>query len=168
MQASLWEQDLAKELLQVFQDRILQCSTYLGQNFVEVRPDTAFEILLYLKEKAEFDAIVDITVVDYPKREARFDLIYIVYSHPRNERLRVKTMIADGARPKSAVPVWSGANWMEREIFDLFGIRFEGHPDLRRILLPDEWNGHPLRKDVSILAMDQDWVQQHVGIESGQ
>jgi NADH-quinone oxidoreductase subunit C len=77
-------------------------------------------------------------------------------------------MIPDNFEPESAVSVWAGANWMEREIFDLFGIRFHGHPDLRRILLPDEWNGHPLRRDVSILAMDEDWVREHVGIESGQ
>jgi NADH-quinone oxidoreductase subunit C len=168
MQASPWESDLARELVQVFQDRILSCSTYLGQNFVEVRPQAALEILSYLKETTGFDAIVDITAVDYPKREPRFDLVYILYSYPRNERLRVKIAIPDGAEPDSAVPVWAGANWMEREIFDLFGIRFHGHPDLRRILLPDEWTGHPLRKDVSILAMDHDWVREHVGIESGQ
>jgi NADH-quinone oxidoreductase subunit C len=168
MQASPWEHDLARELLQVFQDRILNCSTYLGQNFVEVRPDAALAIFTYLKDTAGFDGIVDITAVDYPKRESRFDLIYILYSYSRNERLRVKMAVHDGTEPDSAVPVWGGANWMEREIFDLFGIRFHGHPDLRRILLPDEWNGHPLRKDVSILAMDHDWVREHVGIESGQ
>jgi NADH-quinone oxidoreductase subunit C len=168
MQASPWEQDLALELLQVFQERILNCSTYLGQNFVEVRPDAALEILSYLKGKFGFEAIVDITAVDYPKREARFDLIYILYSYARNERVRVKIMIPDAFEPESTVQVWAGANWMEREVFDLFGIRFHGHPDLRRILLPDEWNGHPLRKDVSILAMDEDWVREHVGIESGQ
>jgi NADH-quinone oxidoreductase subunit C len=168
MQASPWEQDLALELRQVFQDGILQCSTYLGQNFVELRPEAALPAFLYLKEKTGFDAIVDITAVDYPKREARFDLVYIVYSYPRNERLRLKVRIPDNFEPESAVSVWAGANWMEREIFDLFGIRFHGHPDLRRILLPDEWNGHPLRRDVSILAMDEEWVREHVGIESGQ
>jgi NADH-quinone oxidoreductase subunit C len=168
MQASPWENDLARELSEVFQDRILSCSTYLGQNFVEVRPEGALQLFSYLKDTVGFEAIVDITAVDYPKREARFDLVYILYSYSRNERLRVKTMIPDGAAPDSAVWVWGGANWMEREIFDLFGIRFHGHPDLRRILLPDEWKGHPLRKDVSILAMDQDWVREHIGIENGQ
>jgi NADH-quinone oxidoreductase subunit C len=168
MQAIPWESDLARELRQVFEDQILNCSTYLGQNFVEVRPQAAVQLFTYLKDTMGFDAIVDITAVDYPKRDARFDLVYILYSHGRNERLRVKIMIADGEEPDSAVSVWSGANWMEREVFDLFGIRFHGHPDLRRILLPDEWSGHPLRKDTSILAMDQDWVREHVGIESGQ
>jgi NADH-quinone oxidoreductase subunit C len=168
MQASPWESNLARELTNSFGDGIVACSTYLGQNFVEVRPANVRQVLTYLKEKAEFDTIVDLTAVDYPKRESRFDLIYIVYSHPRNERLRVKTQLADGVAAESAVPVWSGANWMEREIFDLFGIHFAGHPDLRRILLPDEWTGHPLRRDTSILAMDQAWVREHVGIESGQ
>lgn len=168
MLASPWENDLARELVQAFQDHILSCSTYLGQNFVEVRPEAALEVLSYLKHKSGFEAIVDITVVDYPKRQPRFELIYILYSYSRNERLRIKTTVADGLEPESAVRVWQGANWMEREIFDLFGIRFRNHPDLRRILLPDEWTGHPLRKDVSILAMDQEWVQSHLGIESGQ
>ncbi len=168
MQAVPWESSLAQDLTGTFGDHILACSSYLGQNFVEVRPGAVPAVLRYLKEKAGFDAIVDLTAVDYPKREARFDLIYILYSHARNERLRVKTMIPDGYEPESAVPVWGGANWMERELFDLFGIRFAGHPGLRRILLPDEWKGHPLRKDASILGMDQDWVREHVGIESGQ
>jgi NADH-quinone oxidoreductase subunit C len=168
MQAELWEGTLAQELTGHFGDGILACSSYLGQNFVEVRPEVAVEILLYLKEKVGFDSIVDVTAVDYPKRAARFDLIYILFSHSRNERLRIKTMIPDGFEPASATLAFGGANWMEREVFDLFGIRFEGHPDLRRILLPDEWTGHPLRKDTSILAMDQQWVQEHLGIESGQ
>jgi NADH-quinone oxidoreductase subunit C len=168
MQASPWDSDLARELLEHFGDKLVGCSAYLGQNFVEVRPEASAELLCYLKETTGFDAIVDITAVDYPKREARFDLVYIVFSYSRNERLRVKMVIGDGFEPASAVGIWGGANWMEREIFDLFGIRFAGHPDLRRILLPDEWTGHPLRKDTSILAMDHDWVREHVGIESGQ
>ena len=168
MQFEPWQSTLAQDLQAHFGDRILGCSTYLGQNFVESRPDSVAQVLSYLNDSFDFDAIVDITAVDYPKRDARFDLIYILYSYSRNERLRIKTAIPDGYEPTSAVPLWSGANWMEREIFDLFGIPFAGHPDLRRILLPEEWNGHPLRKDTSILAMDQDWVREHVGIESGQ
>jgi NADH-quinone oxidoreductase subunit C len=168
MQSVPWQSIFAQDLSSQFGDRILACSTYLGQNFVEVRPDSVVEVLTYLRDRADFDAIVDITAVDYPKRDPRFDLIYIVYSYPRNERLRVKTAIPDGFEPASVVSVWSGANWMEREIFDLFGVKFAGHPDLRRILLPDEWTGHPLRKDNSIIAMDQNWVREHIGIESGQ
>ncbi len=168
MQSEPWQSTFAQDLTEHFGDRILGCSSYLGQNFVEVRPDAIAQVLLYLRDRADFDTIVDLTAVDYPKRDARFDLVYIVYSFSRNERLRIKTAIPDGYQPASAVPVWSGANWMEREIFDLFGITFAGHPDLRRILLPDEWTGHPLRRDTSILAMDHDWVREHVGIESGQ
>jgi len=164
-----WDTELAQELRRQFGQGIVECSSYLEQNFVVVRPDHTVEVLAWLKTEQDFDTIVDATVVDYPKKEsARFDLIYIVYSHSRNERLRVKTSFDDGYEPGTAVPVYAGANWLEREIFDMFGIRFAGHPDLRRILLPDGWRGHPLRKDSSILAMDQQWVKDNLGIESGQ
>ena len=92
----------------------------------------------------------------------------ILYSFPRNERVRMKAQFADDASVPSVAGLWPSANWLEREAFDMFGIRFEGHPDLKRILLPDGWKGHPLRKDYGILQQDQDWVQINLGIESGQ
>ena len=120
------------------------------------------------KLEADFDYLVDITAVDYPKRAERFDLLYVLYSFPRNERIRVKTMIAEGHCPETAVGVHLAANWLEREVFDMFGIQFEGHPDMRRILLPEEWEGYPLRKDYGILRQDDNWVRANLGIESGQ
>jgi NADH-quinone oxidoreductase subunit C len=92
----------------------------------------------------------------------------MLYSFSRKQRLLVKTQIADGASIASSVSIWPAANWLEREVFDMFGIQFEGHPDLKRILLPDGWKGHPLRKDYGILQQDKEWVQINLGIESGQ
>lgn len=168
MAATLWEGDLAKELKERFADRIVHTSTYLGQNFIVTKPDAAVPVLEYLKLEADFDYLVDITAVDWPKRAERFDLVYVVYSFIRNERVRIKTFIPDGYKPESAVGVHLTANWLEREVFDMFGIEFEGHPDMRRILLPEEWQGHPLRKDYDILQQDQRWVQENLSIESGQ
>jgi NADH-quinone oxidoreductase subunit C len=106
--------------------------------------------------------------VHYPKREKQFDVIWILYSFPRNERIRVKTLIGERESLPSSVPIWATANWLEREVFDMFGIKFDGHPDLKRILLPDGWKGFPLRKDYGILQQDNEWVQINLGIESGQ
>ena len=113
-------------------------------------------------------ALIDITAVDWPKRAERFDIVYILYSYSRNTRVRVKTYIPEGYKPETAVTVHLGANWLEREVFDMFGIEFAGHPDMRRILLPEEWVGYPLRKDMSILQQDDRWVQENLNIESGQ
>ena len=168
MAATAWDSELSRELRERFGDRIVETSTYLGQNFVVVRPDAAIPILEYLKLEAAFDFLVDVTAVDWPKRAERFDLVYIVYSHARNERLRIKTYIPDGFKPQSATSVHRTANWLEREVFDMFGIEFAGHPDMRRILLPDEWQGHPLRKDYSIIQQDERWVRENLNIESGQ
>jgi NADH-quinone oxidoreductase subunit C len=168
MAATPWESDLARELKERFGAQIRETSTYLGQNFILARPEAAIPILEYLKLEADFDYLVDITAVDWPKRPERFDLVYIVYSFPRNERVRIKTQIPDGYTPETAVGVHLTANWLEREVFDMFGIGFAGHPDMRRILMPEDWQGHPLRKDYSILQQDQRWVQESLGIESGQ
>jgi NADH-quinone oxidoreductase subunit C len=142
--------------------------TYLGQNYMVVDRSLIPEILQLLRDDEQFDYCVDITAVHYPKREKQFDVVWILYSFPRNERIRVKTQIVDGETLPSSVPIWATANWLEREVFDMFGIRFEGHPDLKRILLPDGWKGHPLRKDYGILQQDNEWVQINLGVESGQ
>jgi len=168
MASTPWEGELPAQLKDRFGDLITECATYLGQNFLVAKPDAVIPILEFLKLEADFDYLVDITAVDYPKRANRFDLVYILYSFARNERVRVKTMIADGVQPPTAVNVHTGANWLEREVFDMFGIQFAGHPDMRRILLPEEWEGFPLRKEMSIIQQDDRWVRENLGIESGQ
>ena len=114
----------------------------------------AKEVLQILRDEEQFDYCVDITAMHYPQREKQFDVVWVLYSFARNERIRVKTQILDGASVPSSVPIWTGANWLEREVFDMFGIKFDGHPDMKRILLPDGWKGHPLRKDYGILQQD--------------
>jgi NADH-quinone oxidoreductase subunit C len=168
MAATPWESDLAREVKERFGDQVTETSTYLGQNFIVTKPEAAIPVIEFLKLEADFDYMVDLTAVDWPKREARFDVVYILYSFARNERLRVKTNIADGYKPETSVGVHLTANWLEREVFDMFGIEFEGHPDMRRILLPEEWQGHPLRKDYPIIQQDERWVQENLSIESGQ
>jgi NADH-quinone oxidoreductase subunit C len=142
--------------------------THLGQNYLEVDRSLIPELLQVLHNEEQFDYCVDVTAVHYPKREKQFDVVWILYSFARNERIRVKTQIADGETIASVVPMWETANWLEREVFDMFGIKFDGHPDMKRILLPDGWKGHPLRKDYGILQQDNEWVQINLGIESGQ
>ncbi|HWQ55311.1 MAG TPA: NADH-quinone oxidoreductase subunit C [Bryobacteraceae bacterium] len=168
MAAVPWEDDLTGVLKGRFGDRITEFSTYLGQNFLVAAPEAVVPILEFLKLEADFDYLVDVTAVDWPKRPERFDLVYVLYSFSRNQRLRIKTFVGDGVKPATAVLVHLTANWLEREVFDMFGIEFEGHPDMRRILMPEEWQGYPLRKDYSILTQDTQWVQENLGIESGQ
>ncbi|MGD0986523.1 MAG: NADH-quinone oxidoreductase subunit C [Candidatus Sulfotelmatobacter sp.] len=146
----------------------IESLTYSGQNYMVVDRSLIPDILQILRNEEQFDYCVDITAVHYPKREKQFDVVWVLYSFPRNERIRVTTQIVDGEALSSSVPIWPGANWLEREVYDMFGIRFDGHPDLKRILLPDGWKGYPLRKDYSILQQDNEWVQINLGIESGQ
>jgi NADH-quinone oxidoreductase subunit C len=168
MAATPWDSELSREIKARFGDQIGETSTYLGQNFIVCKPEAAASVIEYLKLEADFDYLVDVTAVDWPKRAERFDVVYILYSFARNERVRVKTHVADGYQPESVVRVHLTANWLEREVFDMFGIEFAGHPDMRRILMPEEWEGYPLRKDYGIIQQDQRWVQENLGIESGQ
>jgi len=163
-----WNSDLVADLKKQYGSGIKETSTYVGQKYLVVDSTIVFEILRRMYEAEQFDYCVDITAVHWPKREQPFDLIYILYSFAKNERIRIKTHVAEGQHVESAVNLWPTANWLEREVFDMFGMVFDGHPDLKRILLPDGWHGHPLRKDYDILLQDKEWVQINLGIESGQ
>jgi NADH-quinone oxidoreductase subunit C len=163
-----WDSPMVAKLKGQYGSGIREANSYLGQNYMIVEPSIVFELLQILRDREQFEYCVDVTAVHYPERGKQFDLVWILYSFARNERIRVKTMIADGESVPSAVAIWATANWLEREVYDMFGIRFEGHPDLKRILLPDGWKGHPLRKDYGIIQQDQEWVRANLGIESGQ
>ena len=102
-------------------------------------------------KELQFNLLTDATCVDRYPLEPRFEVNYHLVSIPRRDKLRLKVRLSsDDPIVDSLVPVWPGANWLEREIFDLMGIRFTGHPDLRRILMPEDWDGYPLRKDYSV------------------
>jgi len=146
----------------------LDALSFVGQNYFTVDRSVIPKILQSLRDEDQFDYCVDITSIHYPKREKQFDLLWILYSFSRNERIRVKTQIADGETISSVVSIWPTANWLEREVYDMFGIKFDGHPDMKRILMPDDWKGHPLRKDYGIRQQDQEWVQINLGIEKAQ
>lgn len=163
-----WNSDLVAKLKKQYGSGIREASTYVGQKYLVVDSGIVYEVLSRMRDDEQYDYCVDITAVHWPKREQPFDVIYILYSFPHNERVRIKAQIAEGQHVQSAVNIWPTANWLEREVFDMFGIVFDGHPDLKRILLPDGWKGHPLRKDYDILLQDKEWVQINLGIESGQ
>jgi NADH-quinone oxidoreductase subunit C len=138
------------------------------QAILVVSGERLLEIAQYSRDEERFDYLVDLTAVDWPKREKRFELVLILYSFAKNERLRIKAQLAENEPVPSVESVWPTANWLEREVYDMFGIVFEGHPNLKRLLLPEEWQGHPLRKDYDILQQDEAWVRENLGIESGQ
>jgi NADH-quinone oxidoreductase subunit C len=126
------------------------------------------DLLIWLRDTpvARFDFCSDVTANDWTPRVPRFDVIYCLYSTGHRHRVRVKVQVADGEAVPTAVPVWPAANWLEREVFDMFGIPVLGHPDPRRILMPDEWQGHPQRKDYPLegpgellLEDPQEWLK---------
>jgi|SRR5713101_7823467 len=160
--------ELVQRLKARFSEAIREATLDRKQTIVLIAADKLRDIARHCRDDEKFDMLVDLTAVDWPKREKRFDIILNLYSFAKNERLRLKAHAAENEPVPSMVEVWPAANWLERECYDMFGIVFEGHPNLKRILLPDEWEGHPLRKDYDILKQDTAWVRENLGIESGQ
>jgi NADH-quinone oxidoreductase subunit C len=113
-------------------------------------PERIANVCRMARNDLGFIRISAITAVDWLPAEPRFEVVYLLHSLDRNERLRLKCRVAEGQEIDSVTSVWRGANWYEREVFDLFGIRFRNHPDLRRLLMPLDWEGHPLRKDYPV------------------
>jgi NADH-quinone oxidoreductase subunit C len=122
-----------------------------GEVTLEIAPARIASICGYLKYDQRFVRLSSVTAVDRHPAEPRFEVVYHLHSIERNLRVRLKCRLAGGDPAiESVTSVWRAADWYEREVFDLFGIRFTGHPDLRRIMLPDDWEGHPLRKDYPV------------------
>ncbi len=122
-----------------------------GQLTLEIAPARILEVCQFLGQQERFTRLSGVTAVDWFPKDPRFEVVYHLHSLERNQRLRLKCKLG-GESPEidSVTAVWRAANWYEREVFDLFGVVFRGHPNLRRILMPDNWAGHPLRKDYPV------------------
>jgi NADH-quinone oxidoreductase subunit C len=141
-----------RRLLDAQADAVLATHADHGDATASVRAERVLDVLRFLRDDPEcrFDMLADLTAVDRLQQGAtpRFEVVYHLYSFPHNRRVRVKAGVAEHAcEIASAVPLWPAADWLEREVWDMYGIRFAGHPDLRRLLLYEEFQGHPLRKD---------------------
>lgn len=150
MPRPLWDEgEAAARVEEEFPGAVLGKCGFRGEAAILVDPDRLLDVLAFLRDDpgCGFDFLTDLTAVHWPGEAKPIEVVYHLYSMPRGVRFRVKAAFADGAPVLSAVEIWPGANWMERECFDMFGIVFEGHPDLSRILLPDGFEGWPLRKE---------------------
>ena len=147
---------------------VQQVSYWVGDWTIIVAADRLLDVMRFLKDDAStlFDYCSDVTAADWPPREKRFDVIYCLYSTRLRHRLRVKVRVGEEDPVESVTHLWPAADWLEREVYDQFGINIVNHPDLRRILMPDQWQGHPQRKDYPLegpgeLLMEnpQDWLR---------
>lgn len=142
---------IAEKLKAKFPDDVLSINEFRGQASATVKNHRILEICRYLHDEPELslDYLQDLCGMDYPERkDFRFEVVYHLYSIKHRHMLRLKAVVPEGdCTIQSVIPVWIGADWHERECFDMFGIVFKDHPDLRRILMPEDWEGHPLRKD---------------------
>ena len=150
-----------------YSDAILAIKEDKDHILVEILPSAIVQVVTHLKSNKGFlfNTLIDITAVDFPSKEQRFEVIYHFLSMTENKRCRVITSVSDGEKLSSITSVYECANWFEREIFDLFGIKFISHPDLRRILTDYGFNGHPLRKDFPVsgfLEVRYDEVEKRV------
>jgi NADH-quinone oxidoreductase subunit C len=152
-------------LKEQFGPAIKEAVATLGQQVIRTTRDSFIELCRHLRDNEEipFDLCADLTAVHWPGRESgAFEVVVNLFSISKQRSIRVKVDLADGESCPSVTPIWSGANWMEREAFDMFGITFDGHPDLRRILLPEDWPGHPLRKEYPVEYRDNEWTDKHI------
>ncbi|HVF50374.1 MAG TPA: NADH-quinone oxidoreductase subunit C [Pyrinomonadaceae bacterium] len=156
---------LVKRLRERLDGAVLEASSFLDQLSVRVAPARIVEVCDALRRDAEtpFEYLSDLTCVHFPENfDAPFEVVYHLYSIKANERVRLKVATGETEAVESVTGVWPAANWMEREVYDLFGVVFKNHPDLRRLLLPNDWQGHPLRKDYPLEFIENNWTTKHL------
>jgi len=153
--------EIAEKIKELCPEEVLAVSEFRGQVSVTLRKNRIRDIARYLHDDPDlyFDYLIDVCGVDYlGKKEKRFEVVYHLYSIKHRRMIRLKAEVGEeDLTIDSVTSVWIGANWHERETFDLYGINFSGHPDLRRILMPEDWEGHPLRKDYPLKGPATEW-----------
>lgn len=147
--------DLLKE---TFPEAVRDIEEFRRETSITVDAGKIREVMTFLKENEKlcYDLLLDLAGVDFDDRSPRFMIAYLLHSTKINNKLRIKTTVAEGASLDTVSDIWLAANWMEREVFDMFGITFNNHSNLRRILLPEDFVGHPLRKDFPVKGPDFD------------
>jgi NADH-quinone oxidoreductase subunit C len=140
----------ALAIYQQLPEAIVDATLGFGELTLGIAPAQIVDVCRVLKTSAGFERLSAVTAVDWWPREPRFEVVYLLHSIRKNSRLRMSVRLAEGEDIDSVCSVWRGANWYEREVFDLFGIRFRNHPNLERIMMPADWEGYPLRKDYPI------------------
>ncbi|MFN2531421.1 MAG: NADH-quinone oxidoreductase subunit C [Pyrinomonadaceae bacterium] len=156
---------LVQKLRTKFPDAVIEAVEFVSQLSVRVTRASVVDCCDFLRtdDETRFDYLSDLTCVHYPDRPTEpFEIVYNLYSIPNNERVRLKVNTTADEGVDSVTNVWPSANWLEREVFDLFGVPFHNHPDLRRILLPFDWEGHPLRKDFALEFVENEWTRKHL------
>lgn len=156
--------EAVEKLKAFFADAIVQEVTAYGETTIEVRKESLKKVLAFLKKVPDpgYEVLMDLTGVDYLEPTKRTKVVYWLHSPVTFERIRVFVFAARDETIPSVTDLWEGANWYERELYDFYGVRFEGHPDLTRILMPDDWEGHPLRRDY---ALTEEPVQFKHGVK---
>ena len=148
---------LEKTINSELTSKIISSKIKHNQIYINIEDNDLMEVILFLKTNSitKFQQLVDITAVDYPERDKRFKMIYLLLSHETNTRIVIDCNVKEGEIVPSLTSIYPSANWMEREVFDMYGIEFKNHPDLRRILTDYGFNGHPLRKDFPLTGHNE-------------
>ena len=145
------------KLKERFASSVLDCKEFRGEVTVTVKKESILEVLKCLRDDLRYNFLTDVTAVDYLGQDTRFMVVYNLYSIPNKDRIRVKAPVCEAdCTIDSATALWNSANWVEREVYDLMGITFTGHPNMVRILMTDDWVGHPLRKDYPLQGPDRE------------
>ena len=149
--------DLEKKINSELTTKVKNSKLKHNQIYLNIESDDLLEVILFLKNNNEskFKQLIDITAVDYPEKEKRFKLVYLFLSHEINSRIIVDFFVNENEIVSSLTSIFPSANWMEREVFDMYGIKFKDHPDLRRILTDYNFEGHPLRKDFPLTGHNE-------------
>jgi len=145
------------KLKECFADALLEAKEFRGEVTVTVKKEIILEVLKCLRDDLRYNFLTDVTAVDYLGQEPRFMVVYHLMSIPNKDRIRIKAPLAEAdCSIDSATALWNSPNWLERETYDLMGVRFNNHPNLVRILMTDDWVGHPLRKDYPLQGPDRE------------